>query len=66
MWVQKGGEEGVLMHTYQAGTTFGELALLYGVSRAATCKAVSDCVLWTLDRLSFRVSVTACDFESLR
>lgn len=55
VFVQKGGLEEVHMHTYQAGSTFGELALLYGAPRAATCRASTDCVLWTLNRLSFRV-----------
>lgn len=56
VFVKKGGAEEALIHTYEAGSTFGELALLYGSPRAATCRAATDCVLWTLDRLSFRVS----------
>jgi CRP-like cAMP-binding protein len=57
VFVRRGrnGEES-LTHTYGAGSTFGELSLLYNAPRAATCRANTDCVLWTLDRLSFRVS----------
>jgi cAMP-dependent protein kinase regulator len=50
------GSEESLTHTYSSGSTFGELSLLYNAPRAATCRAKSPCVLWTLDRLSFRVT----------
>lgn len=36
------------------GTVFGELAILYNSPRAATVTALEDCVLWVLDRFSFR------------
>lgn len=36
------------------GASFGELALMYNTPRAATIKARTDCVLWTLDRTTFR------------
>ena len=54
VFVRRGGEES-LTHTYSSGSTFGELSLLYNAPRAASCRAKSSCVLWTLDRLSFRV-----------
>jgi cAMP-dependent protein kinase regulator len=37
-----------------AGVSFGELALMYNAPRAATVRATSNCVLWALDRLTFR------------
>ena len=36
------------------GDHFGELALIYEAPRAATIRAVSDALLWTLDRDNFR------------
>jgi len=56
----RGGEE-ELVHTYEAGSTFGELAILYNSPRAATCRAKTECTLWTLDRYSFKVlALAAC------
>jgi CRP-like cAMP-binding protein len=37
-----------------AGSSFGELALMYNTPRAATITAKSDCVLWALDRTTYR------------
>uniref|UniRef100_A0A060T9H9 cAMP-dependent protein kinase regulatory subunit n=1 Tax=Blastobotrys adeninivorans TaxID=409370 RepID=A0A060T9H9_BLAAD len=37
-----------------AGSSFGELALMYNAPRAASVVANSDCVLWALDRLTFK------------
>ncbi|KAI9318767.1 hypothetical protein BX666DRAFT_2026190 [Dichotomocladium elegans] len=39
---------------YEAGGSFGELALMYNAPRAATIVASSDAVLWSLDRITFR------------
>lgn len=39
------------------GEAFGELALLYNAPRAASIKAKTDCVLWSLDRECFNVIV---------
>ena len=44
-----------LVKSCQAGDSFGELALLYGAPRAASCIASDGNVkLWTLDRVSFK------------
>ncbi|KAI8070680.1 cyclic nucleotide-binding-like protein [Gongronella butleri] len=40
---------------YTAGGSFGELALMYNAPRAATIISTSECVLWALDRVSFRM-----------
>jgi len=42
-----------LIKTYQAGESFGELALLYNCPRAASVIAKSTSVLWELDRETF-------------
>lgn len=38
----------------EAGSSFGDLALMYNCPRAATIRAVTYCTLWTLDRVFFR------------
>lgn len=48
------GEDNKHVHTYENRGSFGELALLYNMPRAATIKAVSDGQLWALDRQTFR------------
>ncbi|KAI9281849.1 cyclic nucleotide-binding-like protein [Sporodiniella umbellata] len=40
--------------SYEAGGSFGELALMYNAPRAATITTSSECVLWALDRITFR------------
>lgn len=40
--------------SYDGSGFFGELALMYNMPRAATIKAVSDGILWSLDRKTFR------------
>ena len=39
---------------YTAGTSFGELALMYNTPRAATIRANTDCKLWEIDRSTYR------------
>ncbi len=51
--VFKKGEEAKFLKTYQAGESFGELALLYNAPRAATIRAKTDSVLFELDRECF-------------
>lgn len=42
------------IHTYNGSGSFGELALLYNMPRAATIKAGSEGSLWAMDRQTFR------------
>jgi len=45
---------GIKVFAYDSmGQSFGELALLYNAPRAATVRASSDCVLWSIDRDTF-------------
>jgi len=48
----KGGTNFVT--TISKGGSFGELALLYLVPRAATVKSKTDSVLWVIDRINFK------------
>lgn len=41
------------LKTYHPGESFGELALLYNVPRAATIKSKTDSILFGLDRQTF-------------
>lgn len=49
----KKDEEPKLVKTYNPGESFGELALLYNAPRAASIKAVTETVLFALDRQTF-------------
>lgn len=51
------------MHTYENKGSFGELALLYNMPRAATIKAKSDGLLWAMDRQIFRRIVLKSAFK---
>lgn len=60
VFVQKKGQaDRKQVHSYKAGDSFGELAIMYNAPRAATCIAHGDCKLWALDRNSFRAIVVA-------
>jgi cAMP-dependent protein kinase regulator len=50
---EAGGEPNKVSEITDGGS-FGELALIYGTPRAATIKAVTDCVLWAIDRDTYR------------
>lgn len=47
--VFKKGEKAVFLKTYVPGESFGELALLYNCPRAATIKATTSCLMYSLD-----------------
>ena len=51
--------------TYDGQGSFGELSLMYGKPRAATIKAQTDGVLWSLDRRAFRRLVMKSSSKSL-
>lgn len=55
--VNKKGEEAKKVKEYGPGEAFGELALLYNAPRAATIKAQTHSVLYSLDRDTFNVIV---------
>jgi CRP-like cAMP-binding protein len=46
--------DGESLGMIESGSSFGDLALMYNCPRAATIIAVTDCTLWTLDRVFFR------------
>ena len=50
---KKIGGERKFLKNYNAGDSFGELALLYNAPRAASIVADTNCVLWVLDRQCF-------------
>lgn len=52
-----------LVHTYEDKGSFGELALLYNMPRAATVKSVSNGLLWAMDRQIFRRIVLKSAFK---
>ncbi|KAJ1541720.1 hypothetical protein HK405_010479 [Cladochytrium tenue] len=54
VFVARNGAAPVKVTDYGPGGSFGELALMYNAPRAATVTATSDCVLWALDRMTFR------------
>lgn len=53
--------------TIEAGGSFGELALMYNAPRAATVVSADDkCVLWALDRVTFRRILMESTFQRRR
>ncbi|XP_014274249.1 cAMP-dependent protein kinase type II regulatory subunit [Halyomorpha halys] len=56
-------DDQVLLNKYVNTGSFGELALLYNVPRAASVKAVTEGVVWVLDRLTFRKIVLTHAFK---
>lgn len=59
MFVQPGyhPEFGKQVAEYKPGTSFGELALMYGHPRAATVLSIEPSTLWSLDRITFRTII---------
>ncbi|EAU84921.1 cAMP-dependent protein kinase regulatory subunit [Coprinopsis cinerea okayama7 len=50
-------ELGRLVQECKAGSSFGELALMYGHPRAASVLAIEPSTLWALDRITFRTII---------
>jgi CRP-like cAMP-binding protein len=48
-----------------AGSAFGELALMYNCPRAASIVATEACVLWSLDRTTFRNLIATTSSASM-
>jgi cAMP-dependent protein kinase regulator len=63
VYIKKGGNPEVKVHTYKPGDAFGELAIMYNAPRAATCRVNSQAKLWALDRVSFKVIVVAAAMQ---
>lgn len=57
------GNSDKLIHTYHDKGSFGELALLYNMPRAATIQAASTGSLWAMDRQTFRRIVLKSAFK---
>lgn len=60
-----GGEPSeVMMGTYTKGSSFGELALIFGSPRAATITAMTDnCKIWSLEREAYRSVISQIRYE---
>ena len=56
--------DGNVVGSGKPGDSFGELALMYFAPRAATVKATSPCVLWCMDRNTFRSFVLTTGSET--
>lgn len=65
--VEKGTVEffvnGEKVNSSGVGSSFGELALMYNSPRAASVVATTDCVLWALDRMTFRKILLGHSFK---
>ena len=57
VFVEKNGKQNHVFVLEQGGI-FGELAILYGCKRTATCKIKTEAELWVIDRQSFQVCFT--------
>lgn len=57
--------EDKLVKRIRRGAYFGELSLLYDVPRSATVTAMSDCVLWKLERTIFKQIQQIASRESM-
>jgi cAMP-dependent protein kinase regulator len=63
VYVKKILDDNVHVHTYHAGDTFGQLALMYNTPRAATCRAETEVKLWTLDRTAFKAIIVGASLR---
>ncbi|KDR83579.1 hypothetical protein GALMADRAFT_55505 [Galerina marginata CBS 339.88] len=50
-------EFGIMVQECRPGSSFGELALMYGHPRAASVLAMEPSTLWSLDRITFRTII---------
>ena len=64
---QEGQTIEIMTYTTEGGTNpcFGELALMYSKPRAATVTAITDGMLWAMDRKSFRAILMKSSSSSL-
>lgn len=63
IFVAKDNEENKLVGKYENSGSFGELALMYNMPRAATIKAVTEGSLWAMNRQMFRRIVLKSAFK---
>lgn len=54
VFITKEGEPDKVVASYDGEGSFGELALMYNMPRAATVQAETEGNLWAMDRLTFR------------
>jgi cAMP-dependent protein kinase regulator len=59
------GEQILSSHNIDAGSSFGEIALLYDIPRTATVAAVENSVLWRVDRHTYRYVVSSSEKQSM-
>ena len=59
----KQGNEDVKVGSCQNKGSFGELALMYNMPRAATIQSAGDGMLWAMDRQTFRRIVLRNAFQ---
>lgn len=63
VFVQQKEGEAVKVQTCSEGDTFGQLALMYNAPRAATCRAATNCALWSLERTAFKAILVAASLR---
>ncbi|CAL5229437.1 g12760 [Coccomyxa viridis] len=57
--VKGSGDDEKLLFKYEGAGAFGELALMYNCRRAATVRALTEGVVWAMNRTTFRSIVLA-------
>lgn len=60
---REGEDTPIHVHTYDNSGSFGELALLYNMPRAASVKAITQGALWAMDRHTFRRIILKSAFK---
>ena len=56
---------GRIVSALEEGKSFGELALLYNTPRAATVRAATSCIVYSLDRDTFRNTLANSSFSKV-